>query len=584
MNKITILLAMFLLSAFATVRAQDNTPTYIEGDPIMLDTPQDLGDNYGNDVVLPKKYFGEVKVGDKIRLLLSDVKAGAQIEIYFKFNNSAWTWTTYLSYVDIPEGSEMYELVLDDKVVDGNTVTAADFIDGLQVRDGMHIKGKNAFVTGLQILSYDDGTDPYADYVIGDLVEFDHTVDWGDFAIHEKYFNRLKIGDKIRLLFTEVGDNPQLQFAVKQDNSSWTWTDFLLTAVRGTKYELDITGYTYKKKELSAELILAGLKAHGLWLKGQQSKLIGMQILTHKDNVEYFMYGGRNMLEAPADLNSWKNEVQFGKEFFGFIRDNDLIDVYLSDKKAGAQVQFAGKKNLEEGGWSTFVKYQDVIMDDYIEFPVKAYTTSENGAFTGDEVADALRVDGMYLKGKSASVTGMQILYRLDPNDETVWDEVNELALGSYTLKGIYGLPGKLFKTRFSKAKIGDKIRIKLVRGVDVGNYQYKVTTEEGKVDITGVQKLQSEYIELLIDSEAMLSKLKNTGLWVYGSDIRLTDAILLRKSQTGIDDIFTDKSEGIDFTQPYEIYTVMGVRVSEMTPGAVYIIRQGTNVVKMVK
>lgn len=95
---------------------------------------------------------------------------------------------------------------------------------------------------------------------------------------------------------------------------------------------------------------------------------------------------------------------------------------------------------------------------------------------------------------------------------------------------------------------------------------------------------MQSEYIELLIDSEAMLSKLKNTGLWVYGSDIRLTDAILLRKSQTGIDDIFTDKSEGIDFTQPYEIYTVMGVRVSEMTPGAVYIIRQGTNVVKMVK
>ncbi len=584
MNKITILLAMFLLSAFATVRAQDNTPTYIECDPIMLDTPQDLGDDYGNDVVLPKKYFGEVKVGDKIRLLLSDVKAGAQIEIYFKFNNSAWTWTTYLSYVDIPEGAEMYELVLDDKVVDGNTVTATDFIDGLQVRDGMHIKGKNAFVTGLQILSYDDGTDPYADYVIGDLVEFDHTVAWGDFAIHEKYFNRLKIGDKIRLLFTEVGDNPQLQFAVKQDNSTWTWTDFLLTSVRGTKYELEVTGYTYKKKELSAELILAGIKAHGLWLKGQQSKLIGMQILTHKDNVEYFMFGGRNMLEAPADLNSWKNEVQFGKEFFGFIRDNDLIDVYLSDNNAGAQVQFAGKKHLENNGWSTFVKYQDVIMDDYIEFPVKAYTTDENGAFTGDEVADALRVDGMYLKGKEASVTGLQILYRLDPNDETVWDEVNELALGSYTLKGIDGLPGKLLKTRFSKAKIGDKIRIKLVRGVDVGNYQYKVTTEEGKVDITGVQKLQSEYIELLIDSEAMLSKLKNTGLWVYGSDIRLTDAILLRKSQTGIDDIFTDKSEGIDFTQPYEIYTVMGVRVSEMNPGAIYIIRQGTNVVKMVK
>jgi len=584
MNKITILLAMFLLSTFATMRAQDNTPTYIEGDPIMLDTPQDLGDNYGNDVVLPKKYFGEVKVGDKIRLLLSDVKAGAQIEIYFKFNNSAWTWTTYISYVDIPEGAEMYELVLDDKVVDGNTVTATDFIDGLQVRDGMHIKGKNAFVTGLQILSYDDGTDPYADYVIGDLVEFDHTVTWGDFSINEKYFNRIKIGDKIRLLFTEVGDNPQLQFAIKQDNSSWTWTDFLLTAVRGTKYELEVTGYTYKKKELSAELILAGLKAHGLWLKGQQSKLIGMQILTHKDNVEYFMYGGCNMLEAPADLNSWKNEVQFGKEFFGFIRDNDLIDVYLSDKKAGAQVQFAGKKHLENNGWSTFVKYQDVIMDDYIEFPVKAYTTDENGAFTGDEVADALRVDGMYLKGKSASVTGMQILYRLDPNDETVWDEVSSTLIGR-PLSSLSSSPMFLAgNTRFKKAQLGDKF-VLYIRKNNLGdNHQYRITANDDNMEITGIQNFQSENIEILIDSENLLSLLKSKGLNVYGVNVDYDGFTLLRKSQTGIDDIFTDKLEGIDFTQPYEIYTVMGVRVSEMTPGAVYIIRQGTNVVKMVK
>ena len=275
--------------------------------------------------------------------------------------------------------------------------------------------------------------------------------------------------------------------------------------------------------------------------------------------------------------------MQFGKEFFGFIRDNDLIDVYLSDNKTGAQVQFAGKKHLENNGWSTFVKYQDVVMDDYIEFPVKAYTTDENGAFTGDEVADALRVDGMYLKGKEASVTGMQILYRLDPNDNTVWDEVSSSWL-SGTLSSLSSGPLLMGSVRFKNAMLGDKAVVEIKELNSEDKSQYRVTANDDKMEITGVQNLQSENVEILIDSENLLSLLKSKGLKVYGVNLRYNGFKVLRKSQTGIDDIFTVKSEGIDFTQPYEIYTVMGVRVSEMTPGAVYIIRQGTNVVKMVK
>lgn len=223
-------------------------------------------------------------------------------------------------------------------------------------------------------------------------------------------------------------------------------------------------------------------------------------------------------------------------------------------------------------------------MDDYIEFPVKAYTTDENGAFTGDEVADALRVDGMYLKGKSASVTGMQILYRLDPNDETVWDEVSSTLIGR-PLSSLSSSPMFLAgNTRFKKAQLGDKF-VLYIRKNNLGdNHQYRITANDDNMEITGIQNFQSENIEILIDSENLLSLLKSKGLNVYGVNVDYDGFTLLRKSQTGIDDIFTDKLEGIDFTQPYEIYTVMGVRVSEMTPGAVYIIRQGTNVVKMVK
>lgn len=578
---------MFLLSVFSTARAQDNAPVYIEGEPVMLDAPANLGDNFENDVVFGKKYFSELKAGDKIRVLLTEVKAGAQIEIDFKFNNAAWTWTTYVPYTDLAADAKSFEFTVDDKVIDDETVTAADFIDGLQVRDGMYVKGKHASVTGMQILKLDDGIDPYADYIPGDVVTLDHPMSWSDYSIPEKEFAKIKVGDKVRLLFSEVGSDPQLQLAIKQDNSSWTWTEFIQSAVRGDKFEFDVTGYTYKNKEYSAELILAGLKAHGLWLKGQQSTLTGIQILTHKDNVEYVMYGGLAMLATPVPLGNWKGEAQFGKKYFDYIAGSDVIKVLLSDKTASAQVQFAGKKDLSDNGWSTFVSYKNVVMDDYIEFPVMEYKTQENGVFTPTEVADALRVDGAWFKGKNATVTGMQILYKPNPDDDTVWESVEEYK-GPVDKISIDSKPTSIFASRLKKAALGDKMVIEFVRNDNdlEPKRQYRVTADDNKMEITGIQNLYTESVkvEILIDSEEFLTTVKAKGLKNYGVGVRFYKFTLYHKSQSGIEETVIDKADTIDFNEPYEIYTVMGVRVSEMTPGAIYIIRQGNNVMKMVK
>lgn len=578
---------MFLLSVFSTARAQDNVPVYIEDEPVMLDAPANLGDNFENDVVFGKKYFSELKAGDKIRVLLTEVKAGAQIEIDFKFNNAAWTWTTYVPYTDLAADAKSFEFTVDDKVIDDETVTAADFIDGLQVRDGMYVKGKLASVTGMQILKLDDGIDPYADYIPGDVVTLDHAMSWSDYSIPEKEFAKVKVGDKVRLLFSEVGSDPQLQLAIKQDNSSWTWTEFIQSAVRGDKFEFDVTGYTYKNKEYSAELILAGLKAHGLWLKGQQSTLTGIQILTHKDNVEYVMYGGLTMLATPVPLGNWKGEAQFGKKYFDYIAGSDVIKVLLSDKTASAQVQFAGKKDLSDKGWSTFVSYKNVVMDDYIEFPVMEYKTQENGVFTPSEVADALRVDGAWFKGKNATVTGMQILYKLNPDDDTVWESVEEYSVVSDKLS-IDSDPTPIIAYRLKKAALGDKMVIEFIRNDNdlEPKRQYRVTADDNKMEITGIQNLYTESVkvEILIDSEKFLNTVKAKGLKNYGVGVRFYKFTLYHKSQSGIEETVIDKADTIDFNEPYEIYTVMGVRVSEMTPGAIYIIRQGNNIVKMVK
>ena len=66
------------------------------------------------------------------------------------------------------------------------------------------------------------------------------------------------------------------------------------------------------------------------------------------------------------------------------------------------------------------------------------------------------------------------------------------------------------------------------------------------------------------------------------GQAATLIKVELVKKGSSGVENVAVDNT--IDFSAPVEIYTIDGRRVSEMTQGRIYILRQGNKVVKVAK
>ena len=78
------------------------------------------------------------------------------------------------------------------------------------------------------------------------------------------------------------------------------------------------------------------------------------------------------------------------------------------------------------------------------------------------------------------------------------------------------------------------------------------------------------------------LETLPTRGFFVKGQAATLVKVELVKKGSSGVENVAVDTA--IDFNAPVEIYTIDGRRVSEMTQGRIYILRQGNKVVKVAK
>ncbi|MDO4320276.1 MAG: cellulase family glycosylhydrolase [Bacteroidales bacterium] len=101
------------------------------------------------------------------------------------------------------------------------------------------------------------------------------------------------------------------------------------------------------------------------------------------------------------------------------------------------------------------------------------------------------------------------------------------------------------------------------------GQYEFKIA------DVPSMG--QDAEIPVVVDA------LKFFGLTIKGKDAVITGCQVLNPKGSGVSDIVA-ADEAIDWNAPVEIYTVTGLRVAEMTPGAIYIVRQGAKVAKIVK
>ena len=186
-----------------------------------------------------------------------------------------------------------------------------------------------------------------------------------------------------------------------------------------------------------------------------------------------------------------------------------------------------------------------------------------------------------------------------DPVDPTPSGDMTVDA--SYTLspagdpngwKNIIEIPASVF------VKATEKSTIRLHFG-EMNGAQIQVAVKADDADWTWTQVI--DYVDVYsnpydlpvasvpsFDGEVpvadFLSGLKAHGLMLKGQKFTLTKCELLNpRSAAGIaDEVAADAD--IDWNAPVEIYNLQGMRVSEMTAGTLYIVRQGTIVRKVIR
>ncbi|MDE6099062.1 MAG: glycoside hydrolase family 5 protein [Muribaculaceae bacterium] len=82
------------------------------------------------------------------------------------------------------------------------------------------------------------------------------------------------------------------------------------------------------------------------------------------------------------------------------------------------------------------------------------------------------------------------------------------------------------------------------------------------------------------VSASEAITGLKFYGLSIKGQNFKLSRCEVYNPGTTGIENI-SGEATTFDFNQPFEIYTLTGRRVADMTPGTIYILRQGNIVTK---
>lgn len=212
---------------------------------------------------------------------------------------------------------------------------------------------------------------------------------------------------------------------------------------------------------------------------------------------------------------------------------------------------------------------------------------------TTPEVAvSTLKERGCYVKGKQHTLVSVQILANAD--DIITYELVNEFtpaAPVAFTWSTEeYNIP----KDEFAKVTEDSKIEILFTAGsnpqiqpaVKVGeNYTWTQLVEyynlSGSTFTLVIPDLSS--FTTKVTPAEFVAALHLDGFYVKGNDFTFTGMKLYNPQGTdGIADVVA--SEEIDFNAPVEIYNIQGMRVNEMAPGALYIVRQGNLVKKVVK
>ena len=423
----------------------------------------------------------------------------------------------------------------------------------------------------------------------------------------------LAVGDKLVFTYTDVSTDDeapgQIQIDVKVGNA-WTWTAMV-------EYDnIPADGvYTY---EITDNIIadtdyteLETLPGRGFFVKGQNATLNKVE-LVKAGGGDVTPTTGTAVWTGSVEMGSWKGmleyknipeNAQWNKTVMGGLKAGDkLVFYYENADAASAQIQLNSFGLDNAWTWTTIIDADPILAGKY------TYTIKDEpvGDYTDLEM---LSQRGFAVKGQNATLVKVEVVSKGgnqggdDPEPpvtggEALWE--GEEVMGAW--KGMLSLDCESTNwtdkvaTAMAGLAEGDKLvfTYKDLEGTDDSPAQIQIDVKVGPdwawtpmveydpIPSNGVYSYEITDSPIADTDYTELETLPTRGFFVKGQAATLVKVELVKKGSSGVENVAVDTA--IDFNAPVEIYTIDGRRVSEMTQGRIYILRQGNKVVKVAK
>lgn len=424
-------------------------------------------------------------------------------------------------------------------------------------------------------------------------------------------FGDLAAGDKIVFHYTDVSTDSEAPGQIQIDakvGPSWTWTAIV-------EYDNIVDGkYTYTCDDApigdTDYTDVETLSVRGLFVKGQNATLTKIEIVPAGGDVPTTT---DDLWTGSVAMGSWTGELDFSCESTAWtaqvaakmksLKVGDKLVFTYEDCAANAQIALYCKVG-SAWTWTEIVPYADIANGSYTY-----KITDELAGDTDYTVLETISERGFFVKGQGATLVKIAVVSKEggdnpvnpdEPVQPTTGTEIwnGEVVMGAW--KGMLEYKPLETNTQWNATAMnsmeeGSKLVFHYtdVVGTDEAPAQIQLATfgldaAWSWVELVAYDNVvNGKYTYVVTDAPAGdsdytdLEMLKEHGFAVKGQNATLVKIELINPG-AGVENVAADNK--IDFDTPVEIYTIDGRRVAEMTPGRIYIVRQGNKVVKLAK
>lgn len=416
-------------------------------------------------------------------------------------------------------------------------------------------------------------------------------------------------GDKLVFTYKDVSTDDeapgQIQIDVKV-GPSWEWTamvEYDNIPADGV-YSYEITDAPIGASDYTE---LETIPSRGFFVKGQNATLTKVE-LVKAGGGDVTPTTGTAVWTGSVEMGSWKGmmeyknipeNAQWNKTVMGGLKAGDKLVFIYEGATADAQIQLNSFGLDNAWTWTTIVDADPILANKY------TYTIKDEpvGDYTDLEM---LSQRGFAVKGQNATLVKVEVISKggsqEDPEPpvtggEALWE--GEEVMGAW--KGMLDLGCESTNwtdkvaTAMAGLAVGDKLLFtykdvsaddeapgQIQLDVKVGpDWTWTEMVEYDPIPANGVYTFEITDAPIGTSDYTELETLPSRGFFVKGQGATLIKVELAKAGSASVENIAVD---AVDLDAPVEIYTIDGRRVSEMTQGRIYIVRQGSKVTKVAK